>query len=139
IPPGTPLGDYRMRIRSRDYWNTTASPCGEISYTETEDYTITVVDMPTCLPPTGLTINGITFTSADVAWTSTGTLFDVEYGEAVFTPTGTPSTGYTGITNSFVTITGLTSETHYQYYVRQDCGSGDTSLWAGPFPFFPGY
>src|SRR5690606_16599384 len=46
IPIGTPLGDYRMRIRSRDYWNTAASPCGEISYTETEDYTVSIVPLP---------------------------------------------------------------------------------------------
>src|SRR5690606_7074587 len=65
--------------------------------------------------------------------------FDIEFGETGFTPTGTPTTGYTGITNSFATLTGLTAETHYQFYVRQDCGDDDSSLWAGPFSFFTGY
>src|SRR5690606_8493668 len=96
IPMGTAEGDYRMRIRSREEWNTVASPCGEISYSEAEDYTITVVPVPTCLPPSGLAVDGLSFNTADVSWTSTGTLFDIEFGEVGFTPTGTPSTGYSG-------------------------------------------
>src|SRR5690606_7946478 len=139
IPEGTPYGNYRMRIRSREEWNTTASPCGEISYSEAEDYTISVVPVPTCLPPSGLAIDGLSFNTADISWESAGSLFDIEFGETGFTPTGTPSTGYTGITATSTTITGLTAETHYQYYVRQDCGDDDTSLWAGPFSFFTGY
>src|SRR5690606_14994935 len=139
IPEGTPYGNYRMRIRSRYEWNTTASPCGEISYSEAEDYTISVVPVPTCLPPSGLTVDEITYTTTTISWTSTGDLFDVEFGETGFTPTGTPTTGYAGITTTSTTITGLTAETYYQYYVRQDCGDDDISLWAGPFSFFTGY
>src|SRR5690606_18273808 len=139
LPTDLALGDYRMRIRSRSDWNTMASPCGEISYSEAEDYTISVVDVPTCLPPSGLAVDGISFNTADISWQSAGSLFDIEFGETGFTPTGTPTTGYTGITNSFATLTGLTAETHYQFYVRQDCGDDDSSLWAGPFSFFTGY
>src|SRR5690606_6965751 len=106
---------------------------------EAEDYTITVVPAPTCLPPSGLTVDSVTFTTADISWTSTGNLFDVEYGLSGFTPTGTPSTGYSGITTTSTTITDLTADTHYQYYVRQDCDDDGLSLWAGPFSFFTGY
>src|SRR5690606_8950828 len=139
IPEGTPYGDYRLRVRSRSDWNTIASPCGEISYSEAEDYTISVVPTPTCLPPSGLTVDGVTYTTATISWTSAGDLFDVEFGETGFTPTGTPTTGYSDITTTSVTLTDLTPETYYQYYVRLDCGDDDLSLWAGPFPFFTGY
>src|SRR5690606_5333478 len=46
---------------------------------------------------------------------------------------GTP---LNGISNSY-TINNLAPGT-IQYYVRQDCGDGDVSLWAGPYTFIVG-
>src|SRR5690606_9193328 len=105
----------------------------------TIDLTVNITPPPSCLPPMDLSVDGVTFTTADLSWESDGDLFDVEYGLTGFTPTGTPSTGYAGITDTSVTLTDLTAETHYQFYVRQDCGDDDTSIWTGPFPFFTGY
>src|SRR5690606_7768632 len=139
IPTGTPYGDYRLRIRSRSDYGTIATPCGELSYSEAEDYTVSVVPVPTCIPPNGLAVDGVSFNTADISWMSTGTLFDVEFGETGFTPTGNPSPGYAGITNPYVTLTGLDAETDYQFYVRQDCGDDDTSIWAGQISFYTGY
>ena len=34
-----------------------------------------------------------------------------------------------------VNITGLTPSTSYDFYVREICGRGDTSIWIGPFTF----
>jgi hypothetical protein len=139
IPAGTPLGDYRMRVRSR-YYSSAVSPCGSVTYGETEDYTISVVETPSCLPPSDVTVTGLTFNSATLAWTGTSTsTFDIEYGVAGFTPTETPSTGYAGISGTTETITGLDADTNYQFYIRQDCGEGDTSHWAGPYSFYTGY
>lgn len=47
IPPGTPNGTYRMRVRCA--YNTTGpsiTPCGTFGYGETEDYTIFVGPVP---------------------------------------------------------------------------------------------
>src|SRR5690606_33903613 len=85
-------------------------------------------DLPSCLAPSGLSVDAVTFNSADLSWTSDGDLFDLEFGEIGFIPTGTPSTGFAGITTSLVTLTDLTAETYYQYYVREDCGT-EQSLW----------
>jgi hypothetical protein len=43
-PPGALLGDTRMRIRIT--WTGAVDPCGDTSYGEVEDYTITVVAAP---------------------------------------------------------------------------------------------
>ena len=41
----------------------------------------------------------------------------------------------TGTTNNPETVTGLTPETGYEFYVQSDCGLGDFSTWSGPFSF----
>ena len=62
---------------------------------------------------------------------------DVEYGAAPFTPTGTPSVGYDDLTTAGATITGLTANTAYEWYVRADCGGDNSNVsgWIGPFTF----
>src|SRR5690606_2256762 len=71
-------------------------------------------------------------TDVKLNWISDGDSFDVEWGLAGFElGTGTQITGIT--TNSTdLTILG---NTLYQFYIRQDCGSGNVSSWAGPFSF----
>lgn len=86
---------------------------------------------PTCNAPSALALVSSSLTSMDVSWTSngTGTSWEVEYGPAGFTP----GNGTTAITTaSPYSITGLTSATAYDVYVREICGPGDTSSFAGP-------
>src|SRR5690606_9511851 len=78
----------------------------------------------------------ISATSVSLSWTSTGTLFGIEYGPAGFTP-GT-GTIIPGVGNPYV-LSGLTGGVAYDYYVRQDCGEEDgVSMWRGPVTFTPG-
>jgi hypothetical protein len=101
---------------------------------QTTPYTLEIIQL-LCAAPSALTATNITNDSAVLAWTSEGTLFDVEFGETGFTPTGNPTNGNTtGVASPF-TLEGLTSGTAYQYYVRQDCGTDGTSDWSGPFSF----
>lgn len=98
---------------------------------------ITVEETPSCLTPTNLGASTILATSASVSWTdanSTATnLYDLEYGATGFTQgSGTMVSGAT--TNPY-SLTGLTANTTYQFYVRADCGGSGTSAWAGPFSF----
>ncbi len=133
VPTGTANGDYRMRVRSRYYYNTTAEPCGYMTYGETEDYTLSVVPIPTCLPPSDLSTSNTTAESVDLSWTSDGSTFNIIWGEEGFDP-DTEGTTETGFANGG-TLGGLTGNTNYQYYVQNDCGGGDVSFWAGPYPF----
>jgi len=90
---------------------------------------------PTCVAPSALTATAITDTSADLGWTEAGTAttWNVEWGVAPLTLGG--GTTITGTTTNPESLTGLTAETDYQYYVQADCGGGDTSAWSGPYSF----
>jgi len=89
---------------------------------------------PACAQPSSLVVTNITNSSADLGWTENGTatMWDIEWGAAGFTPTGTPT--IVGTTTNPHNITGLTDLTTYDFYVRADCG-GTESGWSGPFSF----
>lgn len=133
IPASTPNGNYRMRIRI-DYNSSVPSPCGAITEGETEDYTFVVSAPPACTMPSALGAGNFSGGSADLTWTCsscTGT-YEIEYGAQGFTQgTGTTVTSSSSPRN----VTGLTVGNNYGFYVRQDCGGGSFSTWAGPFNF----
>jgi hypothetical protein len=134
VPAGTALGNYRMRITAD--WNASNpnNPCANASRAEFEDYTLSVVAQPACLPPTALSAS-VTSSDATLSWTSTETVFDVAVGVA---PLAAPVAGDSVGVGNNLTVTGLTSNTTYEYYVRADCAAGGgtgQSAWAGPFSF----
>ncbi|MDR6968721.1 hypothetical protein J2X31_002747 [Flavobacterium arsenatis] len=90
---------------------------------------------PTCLAPTQLNAQNLTPDSAELLWTSEGNLFDLEWGSVGFVPEGGEGNQEYGLTTTTISLEGLTQSTSYHYYVRQDCGNGDLSNWAGPFLF----
>ncbi|PKR80240.1 hypothetical protein CW751_11305 [Brumimicrobium salinarum] len=93
---------------------------------------VVVETSPSCPEPTDLSIQNIDATTVDLAWTENGsaTTWNVEYGPAGFTP----GTG-TSVTTNPYSISGLTPETDYDFYVQADCGSGDVSTLSGPYSF----
>jgi|GEM_PF-605683 len=135
IPANFPLGNYRLRI-ANDRSSPFVSSCGSATHGNFVDITLTIIAPPNCLPPTNLTFSQNSTTSATLGWTSSGNLFDVEWGEAGFTiGSGTQISGI--ITNSISIAT--TIDTWYQFYVRQDCSTGNLSPWQGPFSFKTAY
>src|SRR5690554_6859703 len=127
IPAGVSEGDYRMRVRGQ--WNASPPPCGNVNYGSTVDFTLSVNTPPSCLGPTNLTVDSVSFDAAEISWTENGTAteWEVVYGESGFDPetdgttqsvTGTPET----------TLTGLTPNTIYDFYVKAICGPGDESF-----------
>ncbi|MEZ7901387.1 MAG: hypothetical protein QMC34_05725, partial [Flavobacteriales bacterium] len=88
---------------------------------------------PSCNPPSTLTATNITTTSADLGWTSAGNLWDIELGAIGFTQgAGTMVTAATANPHA---LSGLSVNTSYDFYVRNDCGASGISTWAGPFSF----
>ena len=95
---------------------------------------ITVEPIPSCLEPTAVSAASITATSAEISWTSDDSSFNVEVVDVTAGGTATGTATYTGVTSPY-SLSGLSSNNEYEVYVQTDCGSGDTSAWAGPVSF----
>ncbi len=83
-------------------------------------------------PPSNITLTAVQGNQASLSWSggsSNSWLWvNVPQGNPLVgagTPSSIPST----------TVTGLSSETDYDFYVREVCPTGDTSAWAGPFTY----
>jgi Secretion system C-terminal sorting domain/Fibronectin type III domain/Carbohydrate binding domain len=86
-----------------------------------------------CLPPNSISApTNITTTTATLNWTASISTpsngYDVEYGPVGFTQ-GNGTTVNSGAGNTFVNLTGLTPSTVYDYYVRANCGTSQ-STWS---------
>lgn len=77
-----------------------------------------------CQIPTNLITSNIAAATADLGWTSTGTNFDIEWGPQGFTQG--MGTSVSVATNSYA-LTGLSANTSYSFYVRNNCGAGQSA------------
>src|SRR5690606_39257189 len=88
--------------------------------------------IPPCSEPTDLSASNLTENSADLSWTNDGNLFDIEWGVSGFVQgSGTMASDLSTTTHN---LSGLTADTEYEFYVRQDCTVNESS-WVGPFLF----
>tara|TARA_B100000780_G_C21125985_1_gene456904 strand:+ start:2516 stop:6877 length:4362 start_codon:yes stop_codon:yes gene_type:complete len=133
IPTTVSQGAHRMRLRCK--WSGTAllatESCSSFTYGEVHDYTVYVGAPPVCPQPYYLTSGAKTDTSLSFSYTSTDSIFEIEYGPTGFTQgTGTTVT----VTSTNPTISGLNSNSCYEFYVRANCSSAGNgySLWNGP-------
>lgn len=107
------------------------SETDDMFYFDIDD--VSVGAIPSCLEPTAISSSNPTTQSIDIAATTTGLGFQVQYGTPGFA-LGTGTTTAT-ITGTSTTISGLPSSSAYQYYVRTDCDNSDYSTWVGPLSF----
>ena len=134
--PGTTTNPHNLtgltNNTSYDFYVRTDCGASGVS-TWTGPFNFTTV--ASCASPTILTTTSITSTSADLGWIDNSgvALWDIESDIAGFTPTGTPTV--TGTTTNPHNLTGLTTNTIYDFYVRANCGVSGTSTWTGPFNF----
>jgi hypothetical protein len=96
-------------------------------------------EAPACAQPSILASTSVTDTTALLSWNENGsaTSWIVEYGPCGFAP-GTSAAGTTTVTagvNTGFSITGLASNTCYQFYVTADCSAGTLSGLGGPATF----
>lgn len=105
-------------------------PQGDLAIDEFE-----IKEAPNCPKPSALALSSRTNNSVSLSWNSSNaTSWQVEYG-----PTGfNPGSGTLTVVNSNpASITGLTSGTVYDFYLRSLCGGSDTSDWIGPVSAMP--
>ncbi|MCZ2298211.1 MAG: choice-of-anchor J domain-containing protein, partial [Chitinophagales bacterium] len=97
-------------------------------YTDIGFDNFVVENIPACAEPTALSAGSITTSSASISFIGAGTAYILEYGAPGFTPGTDNNAGVGGtiVTGSAspIAISGLTSNTTYDVYVRQDC-TGD--------------
>jgi hypothetical protein len=88
---------------------------------------------PACIDPAALSASNVTVSSADLSWVDANSgSANVEYGVAGFTLGA--GTQILGTTNNPESISGLTSNTTYEFYVQADCGDFQSN-WVGPIAF----
>jgi hypothetical protein len=127
IPIGTTLGDYRMRVTT-DYLQTNPNlPCDTRTRAEFEDYTVTVVAQPSCVPPASLVVSGLTPTAATISWTDVNSIGNFEYVNN--NTMADPTIAGTATTATTINLTALTPSTVYYFHVRTIC-SGSVSDWS---------
>jgi hypothetical protein len=126
-------GSGRYIAFTNYYYNSTS----DYSYHYIDD--ITVDYLPSCMPVDNLHSNANTSTSISIDWTDLGTPsgnWIVSYSTSPLTD---PMTGTVSVATAHpYNVTGLTAGTDYYFYVRSDCGSGDSSMWMAMGPVTPG-
>jgi hypothetical protein len=106
-----------------------AAPTGNLTINNNRpNITLGGLNPPSCLPPTAVTISGITTTTATANFTAPAGSYIVEYGLVGFTPGlgATAGAGGTIVTgaSSPVALSSLSPSSTYQLYIRSNCGAG---------------
>ncbi|WCM41546.1 T9SS type A sorting domain-containing protein [Flavobacterium sp. CBA20B-1] len=114
---------------------------------------ISIDATPTCISPTALVSSNPTATGVTMTWTASTSNpsgnYDIYWSTSNTAPTNTTTPLATNQTSPY-NATGLSSDTTYFWWVRANCGAGDTSKWAsgGSFktlcnpyttPYFEGF
>lgn len=94
---------------------------------------VSIDEAPSCFDASNQGIIGWGETTAELFWTGGGASnWNIEYGAQGFVQgAGT----IVNSTNDTTTLTNLTANTCYDFYVRDSCGVGDVGVWVGPFTF----
>lgn len=130
IPATQATGDYVMRIGGIDvsYGHADANsgaPCYSGSWGAFQDYTLRLLEAPSCVTPTNVEVTYAGGTSATISWTSEATAWNMRVN-------GVDVNGV--ITNPY-TLTGLELATTYSVEVQANCGANGTSEWSTPVSF----
>ncbi len=134
IPATQTPGDYMMRIGGADSGfdsyisnpSTTApSACYNGNWACFQDYTLRVLEAPSCLLPTNVAINYTGGTEATISWTSDAEAWNMRVN-------GVDVNGI--ITNPYL-LTGLELATTYSVEVQANCGEDGTSEWSNAVSF----
>lgn len=123
VPDGTTPGTTRMRVMAKyadactSLMDDVAACTATASFGETEDYTVNLIAVETCVATTGLSVDAGT-TSATLYWDDMGaTKYRIAYGM-----TGDPGSLVTVQTFSTSrTLTGLVAGASYTARVSRDC------------------
>ncbi|MCR4827176.1 MAG: T9SS type A sorting domain-containing protein, partial [Bacteroidales bacterium] len=136
VPADQALGDYRMRIYGADSyfnsfynngntnWDAAHDPCASGGYRHANDYTLRVLEAPSCPMPTELAINYTGGTTATVTWEGTAETYNIDVNGTVINNVTTP-----------YTLENLELATTYAVKVQANCENNETSDWTATVSF----
>lgn len=105
-------------------------------YVRIDDFNYELI--PACVGPSSssLMVNSVTSSTADVSWASggQGDFTKIEWGVAGFAPGTGTSALVPGSTTTY-TITGLSSQSNYDFYIQDSCIVGGLGIYLGPVSF----
>ncbi|WBV61887.1 fibronectin type III domain-containing protein [Chryseobacterium camelliae] len=135
---------YTTATTKHMYYYGNNVPQGTNGYTSSSrpNIRLTFGAVPTCVPPSGLTLSTLTSTNAGISWTAPATApaggYDVYYTTSTAMPTSTttPSQTEPGTT---ATLSPLTANTTYYAWVRSKCSGTSQSSWVGPLVIYTAY
>ena len=96
--------------------------------------TLDVTEPPACIAPSALTASNVPVSTADISWSAGGTETAYEYVYQA-AGIGEPTGAGIQLTTTSVSLSGLSSNTDYEVYVRSACDDGSFSTWSGPLNF----
>ena len=99
------------------------------------------VTCPTCFVPQAFATTGNTVSSVSLKWnpgSQSDMGYEIAYGPNGFLPGDINSNLISNITDTAYTVTNLSFDTLYDFFVRTDCSGGDYSGWTGPISVQPG-
>jgi len=110
--------------------------CGSADSSLFDGPLVAETDTPVCTTPSNISVGSITQDEASVSWTQSGFSIDwqIEYGLQGFVPGSGAGTQIVGAQSNPWLLTGLTPNTVYDVYVRNNCGL-NTSDFVGPESF----
>jgi len=130
----TEISPINLAAYSGDVYIAIHVPAGGLDgyYIYVDDFT--VEQNPSCVAPSAPTVSNITGVSATINWTASSSNpsngYDYYYDTTNTAPTvGTTPSGNVAAGIISKNLTGLTAQTIYYYWVRANCGGGDTSTW----------
>ncbi len=100
---------------------------------------VSVSEGPSCFPPSAITLQGVTQTSANLSWTApspapaNGYIYELRTSGAA----GSGATGLVlsgNVAGTSVSLSPLTHSTAYSFYIGSNCGA-EMSAWSAPFVF----
>ena len=136
VSPNRATGDYRMRIGAADsyfneyitYGSGPHSPCYSESYAVFHDYTLRVIDVPSCPPVTNLTASNITANTVQLSWNRGEGGHETQWG-IERSLNGVLENEQT-VSDTNITIFGLQPETNYSFRVQAHCDNTYSSIYS---------
>lgn len=111
-----------------------ADNVAEHGYGAVDDISLTY-ELPACQTPSNLDYTGLSASGINLTWNASATAtsgYDYYFSTDATAPTSATTPSGSVATGTTATISTLSPQTEYNFWVRSNCGSSTFSSWTGP-------